>query len=1381
MSIDQITADGGRTALTARTPAAIPRRPALDRIPLSFAQQRLWFLDQLEPGNTAYTIPVLLRITGAIDARLLARSVEEIIRRHESLRTIIRTEGGQPFQEILPPYTVQLEPTDLTAQPNASKLAEGMGRARVEVRKPFDLSRGPLFRANLWRLGDEDHLLLLTIHHIIADGWSVGLILRELQALYDAYRAGRPSPSREPEIQYADYAVWQREWLRGPVIEGQLAYWKKHLAVVPRVLELPTDRPRPSVQSMRGREVPVALSQGLSEELHRLSRREHVTLFMTLTAALQTLLARYSGQTDFLLGIPIAGRVRVETEHVVGLFVNTLALRADLSEDPTFSELLKRVLDDALGAYAHQDLPFDRLVEELRPERSPAYSPLVQVMFAFENVPLFQGNEKTLQCEPLRVESETSKFDLSLTLYEENGLRGFFEYATDLFDPPTIQRMSGHFQTLLRAICEHPDTPLSRLPILTDEERSALLSSAIRPRFARTPQPIHELFDAQVSRLPRAVAIEQGKRSVSYAELQRWSRRIAARLRAEGVHPEMTVGVCMNRSPEMVAVLLGILRAGGAYVPVDPDVPQERIRFVLEDAHARLVLTQARYAPVLSGLHAVTLIVQPEAEGLADPPAEFQDPSIGAETLAYVMYTSGSTGVPKGVEVTHGALASHCVECRDFYGLHNNDRVLQFASLSADVSLEQILPPLVSGAAVVLREQELLAPEELRRYILNAGLTVVNLPTSYWHQVAEEWANAATPVRFPRLRLVIVGGEAMLPQALMMWHRTTLSNVRLLNAYGPTETTITAATFEIPARTQGAGEGVLQVRIPIGKARGERTLLVLDGNLQPVPVGITGELFIGGPCLARGYLGRPEQTSEMFIADPFAPGEGRRLYRTGDLARLLPGGDIEFIGRRDSQVKIRGFRVELGEVEAVLAQCAGVRECAVAALNDVSEGNRLVAYVVPSPQGSATASSVREYLMGRVPSYMVPSSVVLLDGLPLTPNGKVDRRSLPVPAPAGGSGERTIKAPRDILEKQLANIWERLFNTRPIGVRDNFFELGGHSLLAVRLFSEVEKLTGQNLPLVTLFQAPTIEALAGVLRNKGWQAHWSSLVPIRAGGSKPPFYCVHGVGGNILEFEHFSRYFDPDRPLYGLQAQGLDGKRPRHTSVEEMAAHYVREIREFQPTGPYYLGGSSFGGMVAFEMARRLTADGQRVGLLALFDTNAPGYPRYLPAITAFRKRLDHLRFRVELHWSNIRVAEPAIRREYLRAKTERFIRQYRAKGRRKLLTMVRRVQEIFLPRAIRHVKQGGHQANRMYEPKPYAGKITLFRATEQPYGIILDRTNGWAPFAAGGIDVHDIPGHHGAIMREPRAKILVQTLMTCLEPSGADAVTLGKENERGQ
>ncbi|MGA3164142.1 MAG: amino acid adenylation domain-containing protein [Verrucomicrobiota bacterium] len=1179
---------------------------------LSFAQQRLWFFDQLEPGLSAYNIPAAVRLKGPLNLAALEQSLNEIVKRHESLRTTFGKVEGRPTQVIAPSLTIKLPVVDLRKLPASERETEVRRWVTAEAQRPFDLSQGPLVRGTVLRLGDEEHVGLLTMHHIVSDGWSTGILVREMATLYVAFCAGGSSPLPALPIQYADFAHWQRQWLQGEVLETQIAYWKKQLAGAPALIDLPTDHPRPAVQTFRGAHQSLVLPKHLQEGFKALSRQEGVTQFMTLLAAFKVLLYRYTSQDDLVVGTPIANRNRLETEGLIGFFVNALVLRTDLSGNPSFRELLRRVREVCLGAYGHQDLPFDRLVEELHLKRDLSRNPLFQVMFVLHHASLRAVELPGMTLSPVEGDSETAHFDLTLQILDtEQGLTAAFVYNTDLFEAATITRMLGHFQTLLEAMVADPEQRLADLPLLTETERQQLL---VEWNDTKTDCPrdlcIHQLFEVQVERTPDAIAVvfeaEQLRDHAStreavltYRELNRRANQLAHYLRALGVGPEVLVAICLERSLEMVIGLLGILKAGGAFVPLDPAYPKERLAFMLKDARVPVLLTQERLVAGLPEHEAKVICLDSGWETIARESGENPGGSTLPENLAYVIYTSGSTGQPKGVLVSHGSIADHCRNAQRYYELDSRDIVLQFASLSFDVSLEEILPTLIVGARLVIMGTNVWPPAEFHRKISEFGLTVLNLPTAYWQELAREWVGIPELVPNIHPRLFIVGGDTMLPEVLKLWQRTPVNSIRLLNAYGPTETTITATAFEIAHRP---GENTTDQRVPIGRPLANRAIYILDQHGHPVPIGVHGHLHIGGMGLARGYLNRPELTAEKFIPDPFSAAPGARMYKTGDLARYRPDGNIEFLGRADHQVKIRGFRIELGEIEAVLGQHPAVREAVVVAREDVPGEKRLVAYVV----ADSTADELRRFLKDKLPEYMVPAVVVLLEALPVTPNGKVDRRALPAPDRSRPELEKAFVAPRDDLELQLTHIWEEVLGVRPVGVRDNFFELGGHSLLAVRLFALIEKRLGKKLPLTAVFQGATVEHLAGLLRQPATSGPQSSLVPLQPGGSKRSLFLVHPAGGHVFPYIHLAQLLGSDQPCYGLQARGLENGQDPHSRIEDMAAWYIQALQTVQPTGPYLLGGWSMGGVVAFEMAQQLHSQGQQVALLALLDGRIP-------------------------------------------------------------------------------------------------------------------------------------------------------------------------------
>ena len=1313
---------------------------------LSFAQQRLWFLDQLEPGLSAYNTPAAVRLKGPLNLAALEQGLNDIIKRHDSLRTTFGNVEGRPTQVIAPTLTIRLPVVDLRQLQASERETEVQRLATAEAERPFDLSQGPLIRGTVLRLGDEEHVGLLTMHHIISDGWSTGVLVRELATLYVSFCAGASSPLPALPIQYADFAHWQRQWLQGEVLDTQIAYWKGQLAGAPALIDLPTDFLRPAVQTFRGAHQSLVLPKRLKDGFQALGRQEGVTLFMTMLAAFKILLCRYTSHDDVIVGTPVANRNRLETEGLIGFFVNALVLRTDLSGNPSFRELLRRVREVCLGAYSHQELPFDRLVEELHLKRDLSRNPLFQVMFALQYAPQRALELPGLTLSPVERDNEAAHFDLTLQVVDtEQRLTATFVYNTDLFEAATIVRMLGHFQTLLEALVADPDQRLSHLPLLTDTERQQLLvewndTKADGPRDSCLPQ----LFEAQVERAPNSIAVVFAPEQLTYEELNRRANQLAHHLQALGVRPEVPVAMCMERSLEMVVGLLGILKAGGTYVPLDPACPKERLSFMLKDAQASVLLTQERLVTGLAEHDIKAICLDSGWETIARESAENPGRSTLPENLAYVIYTSGSTGQPNGVLVSHESIADHCRNAQRCYELNSGDVVLQFASPSFDVSLEEILPTLIVGARLVIMGAHVWHPAELQRKIAQFGLTVLNLPTAYWQELAREWA--AVPEWAPnvRPRLIIVGGDAMLPDVLKLWQRTSVNSIRLLNAYGPTETTITATAFEIAPRP---GENAMDRRVPIGRPLANRAIYILDRHGNPVPIGIPGELYVGGASVARGYLNQPELTAERFLPDPFSAEPGARMYKTGDVARYLPDGNIEFLGRVDHQVKIRGFRIELGEIEAALGQHPAVREAVVLAREDMPGEKRLVAYVV----GNSTADELRGFLKDKLPQYMVPAVFVPLDALPLLSNGKTDRRALPAPDRTRPELHKAFVAPRDDLEVQLAHIWEEVLGVRPVGVRDNFFELGGHSLAAVRLFALIEIRLGRRLPLTAVFHGATVEHLAGVLRQRVTPGPQSSLVAIQPGGSKRPLFLVHPAGGHVFPYIRLAQLLGPDQPCYGLQARGLEDGQDPHTRIGDMAAHYIQALQTLQPTGPYLLGGWSMGGVVAFEMAQQIHAQGQRVALLALLDGGIPTPDETFPEEDSEAISLVERYFGISFGPMKFLAALP-------RDKQLAFLL---ARAKRRGLVPA----ELDISQARRFVDllRSDLRATQNYALRLYPGRITVFNASERVAGTSPDPTLGWCEWASGGVEVHVVPGNHASLMYEPHVKVLAEKLTACL------------------
>ncbi len=1031
---------------------------------LSFAQERLWFLDQLAPGTAAYNVVQAFRLDGELHLEALRRSLVTIVERQASLRTTFTVAEGRALQVVGPDGGDRLAVVDLGAVGPAERDREARRLVAEEAERPFDLQQGPLFHATLLRLGELDHVLLLVMHHIVSDGWSVGVLLRELGQLYSAHRVGLDSTLRALPIQYTDFAAWQREQLEGERLKAQLDYWRGQLkGAAP--LELPTDRPRPPVQSFRGRRLPFALGRDIREAVRSFAKREGLTPFMTLLAAFQALLQRYSGQGDVVVGSPIASRTRAELEGLIGFFVNTLVLRTDHSGDPTFRELAQRVRRVTLGAYANADVPFERLVDELAPERSLDRNPVFQVLFALQNAPAEPLDLPGLRVVPFEVDRATSKVDLMLSLEERGGgLEGFVEYSTDLFDGGTVERMLGHYERLLSGVVAEPDRRLSELSLLGEEERRRVVVEWNRTgREYPGEAGLGELFRAQAERSPDAVAVVYGEERLSYRELEVRSNQLARHLRGLGVGPESRVGLCVERSAGLVVGMLGIVKAGGAYLPLDPSYPTERLGFMLRDGEVEVVVTQESLRSRLPEHSGRVVSLDAEREAISRGSGEGLESGVCGDSLAYVIYTSGSTGEPKGVCVTHRAV-SRLVCQTDYVEFGGGEVVAQASNASFDAATFEIWGPLLHGDRVVgITREVTLQPGEFVSELREHGVTVLFVTTALFNVLARAGGRGLAG-----LRTLLFGGEAVDPR----WVRSVLGGSgpeRVLHVYGPTETT----TFATWHRVREVGPEA--VTVPIGLPIANTTAYVLDARMEPVPIGVCGELYLGGEGLARGYWKRPGLTAERFVPDPFSARPGGRLYRTGDLVRRRADGAIEFVGRVDHQVKVRGFRIELGEIESALLRQGGVKDVVVVAREDEPGERRLVAYVVWGEQGERGWGELREHLRGTLPEYMVPSAFVSLPALPLTPNGKVDRAALPPPENAGA--EAGYVAPRTAVEEILAGIFAEVLGRETVGIHDGFFELGGHSLSATRVISRARETFGVEMPLRWLFETPTVAEL----------------------------------------------------------------------------------------------------------------------------------------------------------------------------------------------------------------------------------------------------------------------------------------------------------------
>jgi amino acid adenylation domain-containing protein len=1321
-------------------------------LPLSYFQEQLWFLAQLNPNVPVYNESASIHINSTLNVSALENSLNEILKRHEALRTNFVSVSGQPVQMIMRPPTFKLPVVDIRNLPLEQRQVKARQLATEEAKRIFDLTQDILWRAILVRLSEGQYRLFLTLHHIIIDGVSLAIFLTELAVLYKAFFTGQPSPLPELPIQYADFASWQRQHLSAEIVDSQLSYWKTRLGDSLPVLQLPTDHPRPVTPTFRGAKQYLVLSKNLTEELKTLSQQQGVTLFMTLLAAFKTLLYRYTGQDDIVVGTVAAVRNRPELEPLMGYLLNTLVLRTSVSGRPTFQQFLARVRDVTLGAMAHKDLPFEKLVEAVLSSRDIGQNPLFQVAFSLDpSMPEIELGWTLTQSD---IDNGTAKFELYLGLEEKpEGLIGRIEYRTDLFDAPTIERMIGHFQTLLEGIVANPLERISELPLLTETERHQLL---VDWNDTQTDYPkdkcLHQLFEEQVEQTPNHVAVVFEDQQLTYRELNRKANQLAHYLQTLGVKPEVLVGIGVERSIAMVIGLLGILKAGGAYLPLDPAYPKARLAFMLEEAQVPVLLTQSSLKQKLPETKAQIVCLDVEAKTLSQFAQENVVSGVAPENLAYVIYTSGSTGNPKGVAIEHRNVVALLKWSKTIFTLEPVSGTLVSTSLNFDVSVFELFVPLSRGGKLILVENIL----SLSRLSETAGVIMVNTVPSAMKELLKIKGIPAS------VRVINLAGEPFSTQLVQELYQLS-SLQQVFNIYGPTEYTV-YATFT--GLSQSA-----EKKLTIGRPISNAQTYILAHNLQPVPIGVPGELHLGGAGLARGYLNRPDLTAEKFLNNPFSEEPGSRLYKTGDLARYLSDGNIEYLGRIDNQVKIRGFRIELGEIETRLAQHAEVQEVAVIAREEPLGDKRLVAYFVPNPptQGP-TASSLRHFLKNKLPDYMIPSAFVMLEAMPLTQNGKRDRRALSQrEVDSYQLSDKTFVAPRDALELQLAQIWEAVLDVYPVGVQDNFFELGGHSLLAVRLMAEIQQQFAKTLSLATLFQGATLEQLAKIIRQQTTDSQaWSPLVAIQPHGSKRPFFCMPGSGGNVIYFYHLARHLGTERPFYALQARGLDGESAPLSCVEDIAAYYLEAIRTVQPQGPYLLGGHSFGALVAFEMAQQLQQQGQTVALLAILD---------LPALRPERSP-------IELDWNEAKwMATIASILESLSGKTlglcEADFQALDTDAQLERLSV--RLEKVkllpveaginYVRRIVQVIKADEIAFLRYVPPADYPNRITLFKTGDvyqDDLGILAeipdDPAWGWGRLSTEPVEVFRVPGNHTTMLTEPHVPVLAEKLKECLE-----------------
>lgn len=1341
----------------------IPKRQISNNIPLSFSQKRLWFIDQLYHGSSFYNIPIAFHIKGQLNITALGQSLNTILKRHEIWRTTFKLINGEPVQEIAPDLNWDLPIINLEHLSNQNWESEVKQFAAKEVTKPFNLAKGLLVRATLLHLNEEEHVLLVTMHHIITDGWSCGVFLRELSTLYAAFSTNQPSPLPELPIQYADFAIWQRDRIQGEFLATKLKYWKQQLSGELPVLQLPADRPRPSVTTFAYAKQYFTFSTTLTNELKQLSKREDATLFMSLLAAFNILLYRYTHQEDILIGSPIANRNRAELEGMLGLFVNTLVLRNNLTGNPTFRELLHRVRQVTLDAYAHQDLPFEMLVEELQPERNLSQNPLYEVMFVLQNTPKNVQEVSGLTLRTLDFDSGTSQLDIFLSMFEsQEELTGCLEYNTDIFDATTISQFINNYQTLLENILANPEQRICELSLLTPAEQEQLLFNFNQTSAEYKNLSLNQVFEQQVELTPDSIALIHESEKVTYSQLNHQANQLANYLQKHGVTKETLVGICLERSIDMVVGILAILKAGGTYIPLDPSYPVERLNFMLLDSQVSILISQQKILEKLSlsSSKIVCLDIQKDEIAQQNPenPINISKP----EHLAYIIYTSGSTGTPKGVLGTHRGTVNGLHWLWKTYPFSPEEVCCQKTAISFVDSVWEIFAPLLQGIpTVIISNVTLLDPQLFVEALAHHKVTRIILVPSFLRLLLDNYHHLTK--KLSQLKLWITSGEA-LSINLAKTFREFMPFAKLINLYGSSEVSANATYYDTTLLQDQANS------VPIGRPIDNTQAYVLNQNLQPTPVGVFGELYIGGDGLARGYLHRPELNQERFIDNPFIP--GTKLYKTGDLVRYLSDGNLEYLGRHDEQVKIRGFRVELSEIAAVITQHPDVQDSVVIAVNDAEENQRLIAYVVTDKQHIAT--QLLPYLQQKLPSYMLPSAFVVLDALPLTPNGKVDKRSLPTDEVIRPNTGKTLIAPRNFTELSLVKLWENLLNTSSIGVTDNFFNLGGHSFLAVRLMAQIQDRFGHNLSLSTLFENPTIEKLAAIVSQPFRESSNSPVVAINSSDSKLPFFCIHGAGGGINHYINLSRRLGEDYPFYALE-HNPDVEEPEIISVEKTASYYLQEIRKIQPNGPYLIGGHCYGGVLAFEVAQQLQRQGERVDLLVVIDailsetrieSTKDDDAKFLLRMAESIKTDNNIDFSVsfeELRDLSLNEQLDLINQKanfiFTDTEIKDFIRYY------KLFKV--------------HV-----QAMRDYVPLVYPHSMTLFRAKEEiihdfesPEFHTDDPLLGWGKCSSQPIKVIEVPGDHFSIFVEPHIQELAKSLRVCIDNAVCNLNNQSKRN----
>jgi surfactin family lipopeptide synthetase A len=1309
--IDEYLRDAVQTSAVQQK---IPPRPPEESVPLSFSQQQVWVHSQMAGDIPIYNEAVTIYRRGTLDVAVLERCLAEILRRHEIWRTTFDLVDGKPVQVVQPASDdFAVETVDLRHLPESDRATHAMWWPNRDAGNSFDLRKGPLLRAVLVRMGEEEYRLYLTFHQIVFDAMSAyRIFLPELIALYEAFSMGQPSPLPDPLLQYGDFAYWQRTAHASGAWSEQLSFWRRNLSGELPVLHWPNDRVRPIYQTHRGAIQRFEFDSGLIASLRAFCREQGVSSYMVFLSSYAALLSRYTGQQDIILGGLSAGRSRSEIESVIGYFVNPLALRVDLSGQPTFRQLTSRVRDTVLDALANDEVPFENVVEAVQPRPNPGRNPIFQIILSQQPQMSAVADGWNLVSE--EVSNGGSKLDLTIVLDERTDtISGPITYNPNLFDASTIKRMVDHWQVLLAAALANPDSTIAELPLLTEPEHQQLVVDWNNTRMDCPPDKLlHELFEAQVERTPDAVALRFENEQMTYGELNDRSNRLASYLRSLGVGPDSPVGLYLERSFDMVVGLLGTLKAGGVCLPLDPAYPKDRLSFMLAETQTAVLVTQERLKADLPPHRADVVCLDTKCPLESIQATATEPRAVSPQRLAYIIYTSGSTGRPKGVQVTHRGLVNSTL-ARIAYYREPVKSFLLLPSFAFDSSLAGIFWTLSTGGALVLPPDrsrcELSALAEL--IIRHRVSHLLCVPSLYRELLNETALNETSP-----LSVAIVAGEEC-PRELVDRHYRVIPDAALYNEYGPTEATVWSSVYRCEPKSH-------LTRVPIGRPIANAQLYVLDPHLQPVPVGVPGELHIGGTGVTRGYLNRPELNARQLIPSPFGESAGS-LYKSGDLARYLPDGNIEYLGRLDEQVKIRGFRVEFGEIESTLRECPNVRAAVVTLREDLPGDKRLVAYIVPEQEQKLATGELRAFLKRNLPDHMIPATFVCLGSLPLAPNGKVDRRALPAPPQLDGTDASGFVGPRDQLEIRLTRVWEEVLGIRGIGIRHNLFELGAHSLLVARILTRIEGEFGRKLSFMSVYGAPTIEELASLLRSSRTSTRFTKIIPLQSAGTRSPIFFL---GGGFY-YRPLSEYLGSDQPtlVVNFDASIVDRLHVPYT-FEELGGYMAQAIRDHQPQGPYFIGGFCDNGLIAYETARQLMNQGHQVALLALFDACNPAYLR--------RRSNGHGNSwsrRAKQLWRTLlaRLSDPS--------------------------TGDQAPDNQDHPMDLERI---GILAGEIYEPRPYAGPVAIFRADTKSFGEM----SGWRNVITGPVELHDIPGTHLGMFFHPNVDELASRFAASIE-----------------